>query len=128
MKKILFASLLAASFTAAGCASTGNTSIKDETRSSVQEKLKKGMTQEQVVSLFGDPLSTGFSDNGTERWRYSFTESQMKASSFIPYVSLFNSGSKGTSRNLVILFGDAGLVDKFTMSASDVDTSSGFMG
>jgi len=126
MKKLITATVIGLSLVSVGCASSGNSVLKEETRESVSLKLKKGMTQDQVIEMFGGPASTGFQENGNEIWRYSFTEQEMKASSFIPVVSMFDSGTKGKNKSLVIMFDPDGLVLKHTMSNSDVETKSSY--
>ena len=123
MKKILIASLMATSLLAAGCATSGNKVLKDETKASVSEKLKPGMTQEQVTATFGQPLDVTYTDSGNEIWKYSFTKAQAKATNFIPVVSMFASGATGEAKNLAIFFDTSGKVVRHSMSSSDVDTN-----
>ena len=121
MKKIIV--LFCALFLVAGCASTGNKVLKDETASGVAQKIIKGQTtKDQVRAIYGDPMSTSFTDSGKEIWRYEFVKTHAKATNFIPLVSMFNSGAKGTKKELVVMFDDNGVVKNFSMSSSKVDT------
>ena len=123
MKKILLTAILGVSFVAGGCASSGNKVLKDETRESVAEKLKPGMSQDQVTALFGQPLDVTYTDSGNEIWKYKFTQAQIKASNLVPVVSLFASGTTGEAKNLAIFFNQDGEVVRHSMSSSDVDTN-----
>ncbi len=123
--KIKFVVLIAAAISLAmtGCVSSGNKVLKDETSSSVAQKIIKGKTTKQEVrSMYGDPMETSFTDSGKEIWKYNFIKGQMKASSFIPVVSLFSSGSEGDKKELVVFF-DNDIVKNYSMSTSKVDTN-----
>jgi len=128
MKKLFIAALAVGAFTTAGCATSGNKVLKDETRESVAEKLQPGMSQAQVTEVFGEPLDVTYTDSGNEIWKYSFTKGQVKATNFIPVVSLFNSGTKGKAKNLAIFFDTEGKVVRHSMSSSDVDTNTSIIG
>lgn len=111
----------------AGCASAGNTVLREETKESVSEKLAEGQSMNEVRAMFGDPASTTYTDGGQEIWKYEFTDAQAKASSFVPVVSWFNSGMKGTKKELTILFDPNDKVQKFSMNESAVDTKTGIL-
>ena len=125
MKRIL-ASLAAVSLIA-GCVSTGNTSLKDETNETIGEKLTEGMSMNEVRANLGDPFSTSFTDGGLSIWSYEFMEGQMTAQSFIPIVSMFSSGVEGKKKQLVILFDEDDNVKKYTLSDSDYESKSGIV-
>lgn len=125
MKKIL-ASLAAVSLIA-GCVSTGNTSLKNETNETIGEKLTEGMSMNDVRANLGDPFSTSFTDGGLSIWTYEFMEGQMTAQSFIPIVSMFSSGVEGKKKQLVILFDEDDTVKKYTLSDSDYESKSGIV-
>ncbi len=121
MKKIII--LICSLFLVSGCASTGNKVLKNETSSAVAAKITKGVTtKEQVRGMYGDPMTTSFTDSGKEIWKYEFVKTHAKATNFIPLVSMFNSGAKGTKKELVIMFDDNGIVKNYSMSSSKVDT------
>lgn len=128
MKKLLVSAMIAGAVVTAGCATSGNKVLKDETRESVAEKLIPGMTQDEVTAMFGQPLDVTYTDSGNEIWKYSFTKAQAKATNFIPVVSLFNSGAKGKAKNLAIFFDTEGKVVRHSMSSSDVDTNTSIIG
>ncbi len=126
MKRI--ALMCCVAFLAVGCASTGNKVLKNETSQSVAQKIIKGKTtKDQVRAMFGDPMTTSFTDSGNEIWKYEFVKAHAKAVNFIPLVSLFKSGSTGKKKELVVFFDQQGVVQRYSMSTSDVDTETGLI-
>lgn len=122
--KLLLITAAALSLVMAGCASSGNKVLKEETSKSVAEKITKGKTTKaQVRELYGDPMETSFTDSGKEIWKYHFIKAHVKATNFIPVVSMFASGSEGDKKELVVLFNSKGVVDNFSMSSSKVETN-----
>ncbi len=110
----------------AGCASTGNETLRSESEDSVQKKIVEGKTtKKEVRTMFGSPLKTNFTDSGLEVWTYEFTKATVDAVSFIPIVNMFGSSASGTKKELVVLFSRAGVVQRYAMSESDVKQRSG---
>ena len=124
MKNVIISSMLAATILA-GCVTSGNQVLKGETKESVGEKLRVGMSPDEAIALFGEPKDVTFTDSGNEVWQYKFTEGQIKAKSLIPYYSLIDSGSKGTTKTLVLFFNDETGLVRHTMAASDIDNNVG---
>ena len=124
MKKIFAAGLVA--FLLAGCATSGNTLLQNETETSVQNKIKDGVTTKaQIKGMFGSPDTVSFTDGGKEIWKYSFAKVKVSGKSFIPFYGLFHNGTTGTKKELTILF-DGDKVQEYTMSESAFDTKSGW--
>lgn len=124
MKKFMLAAMLAA--TVAGCASSGNQHLKNETETSVQNKIQEGKTTKaEVKSVFGSPDSVSYTDGGNEIWKYSFAKLKVNGTSFIPFYGLFHNGTNGTKKELTILFKDD-KVQKYTMAESAINTKSGW--
>ena len=122
--KLLISGAIALGLCLGGCASTGNKVLKDATSQSVSGKIVHGKTTKaEIRSMFGDPMETSYTDSGNEIWKYNFTKGHMTASSFIPVVSLFSSGSKGKKKELVVFFDQHGVVQRHSMSTSDVETN-----
>lgn len=68
MKKLVLAVAFAA--TLAGCASSGNQQLKNETETSVQTKIQEGKTSKsQVKTFFGSPDAVSYTDGGNEIWK-----------------------------------------------------------
>ncbi|WP_288764530.1 hypothetical protein [uncultured Enterobacter sp.] len=124
MKKLLLAAMIAA--TVAGCASSGNQKLKNETENSVQNKIQEGKTTKaEVKSYFGSPDAVSYTDGGNEIWKYSFAKVKVNGTSFIPFYGLFHNGTNGTKKELTILFKED-KVQKYTMAESAIDTKSGW--
>ncbi|WP_318367113.1 hypothetical protein [Enterobacter sp.] len=124
MKKLVMAAFVAA--TLAGCASSGNQQLKNETETSVQSKIQEGKTTKaEVKTIFGSPDGVSYTDNGNEIWKYSFAKVKVNGTSFIPFYGLFHNGTNGTKKELTILFKDD-KVQKYTMAESAINTKTGW--
>ena len=123
MKKLLAATLIGASLLATGCATSGNKVLKEETRETVAQKISPGMSQSDITGIFGEPVDIDYTDSGNEIWKYKFSKTKVKASSFIPVVGYFNSGSTGDAKSLTIFFDPNGKVVRHAMTSSDIDTN-----
>ncbi|MCD2528678.1 hypothetical protein AB7315_06785 [Providencia manganoxydans] len=126
MKKIIIASVMALSvLSLAGCANSGNQSLKKETEQSVKAKITEGKsTKSDVKSVFGSPAETTFTDGGKEIWKYVFADVSADAVSYIPIVNLFGSSASGTKKELVVMF-NGEIVERYSMSESDHSTKTG---
>lgn len=126
MKKIIIASVMALSvLSLAGCANSGNQSLKKETEQSVKTKITEGKsTKSEVKSVFGSPAETTFTDGGKEIWKYVFADVSADAVSYIPIVNLFGSSASGTKKELVVMF-NGEIVERYSMSESDHSTKTG---
>lgn len=123
----LIAALVSA-LLAAACASSGNPSIADATRDSVGANLIKGRsTQADVRRIYGDPVTTSFTENGREMWTYKFARMQSKPTNFIPYVNIIHSGATGDEKSLVVMFDKSKVVNDYTISSSQIETSTGLI-
>ncbi len=110
----------------AGCASTGNQTLKEETESSVATKIINNITtQAEIKAMYGSPYETTFTDGGMEIWKYRLDDLKADAINYVPLVNLFGSSFSGTRKELVILFNDDGTVKRNSMSESDVQNKSG---
>ena len=110
----------------AGCVSSGNQTLKDETQASIGAKLTEGKTTKaQVQQNFGAPISTTFNDNAEEVWTYSLSNMQAGAENFIPYVGMFGGTAKGTEKRLIILFDRNNVVKRYSMTESKVESRTG---
>ncbi len=124
MKRIVMIALSAALL--AGCASSGNQQLKNETETSVQNKIQEGKTTKaEVKSIFGSPDTVSYTDGGNEIWKYSFAKVKVNGTTFIPFYGLFHNGTNGTKKELTVLFKDD-KVQKYTMAESAINTKSGW--
>lgn len=130
-KKVLIAGIaLFASLLVTGCANTGNQAVaKLDDDASVSKVLIAGQTtKEEVLAKFGEPNEMDFADNGNVKFVYKHVRSTIKASSFVPVVGLFKSGTNDTYRHLVIVFNKANVVEKHLFTKSKGETVSGLLG
>ncbi|HDS4828610.1 TPA: hypothetical protein RK143_004221 [Citrobacter koseri] len=124
MKKAMIAATIAVAL--AGCASSGNQQLKNETETSVQTKIQEGKTtKSEVKSYFGSPDAVSYTDGGNEIWKYAFAKVKVNGTTFIPFYGLFHNGTNGTKKELTILFKDD-TVQKYTMAESEINTKSGW--
>ncbi|MBV8471374.1 MAG: hypothetical protein JOY60_16095 [Burkholderiaceae bacterium] len=113
-------------FMLAGCASSGNAVLKSETETSVKDKLVEGKsTKSDVRNIYGAPMKTSFTDNGSEIWTYEFSNMSADAISYVPIVNLFARSASGTKKELVVLYDKSDVVQRFTMSESNVTVKGG---
>ena len=126
LKHIAKITVIALSILLAGCMSSGNKQLKNESETSVQTKIIEGKTTKtDVKGMFGSPESVNFTDGGNEIWKYAFAKMKVSGKSFIPFYGLFHNGASGTKKELTILFnGDT--VKKYTMSESAMESKSGW--
>ena len=111
-----------------GCASVGNETLRTETETTMSGKIVEGKTSKaEVRKMFGSPLKTAFTDGGLEIWTYEFSNVSADAISYIPIVNMFGSSASGKKKELVILFTDAGITKRFSMSETDVKHKTGLM-
>lgn len=109
------------------CTSTGNPSLRDETPTTLGQKIQNGVTRKsEVYSLLGVPRETTFTDSGQEVARYEFTRLTPRARNFIPY-NVFSQVEDGVRKELTILFNNDGTVNKFVMNESDVESRWGLV-
>jgi outer membrane protein assembly factor BamE (lipoprotein component of BamABCDE complex) len=121
-----FIPVCAAALVVAGCASVGNENLRNESQTSIEQKIVKGKTTKAEVSAtLGSPDDTSFTDSGNEIWKYRHVVSTAKASSFIPVISLFAAGSDQEKKEVVVLFDKAGVVTNYTFSATKGEVRQG---
>jgi outer membrane protein assembly factor BamE (lipoprotein component of BamABCDE complex) len=110
----------------AGCASKGNESLRKETEISIGSKLTEGKTTKaEVRKILGSPLKTSFTDGGLEISTYEFDNVTSDAINYIPVLNWLGSSASGTRKELVILFDRANVVQRFSMSESNIKTKTG---
>jgi outer membrane protein assembly factor BamE (lipoprotein component of BamABCDE complex) len=125
MKKLAVA-IAVAVVTLAGCAGTGNDSLRSETEATVSTKIVEGKTtKDEVRSMFGSPMKTEFTDGGLEIWHYELTKLHGDAVNYIPIINLFGSSASGQKKELVVLFDSNNIVKRYSMSQSSVSHKTG---
>ena len=123
---ILLSAVCVAVLTLLGCASKGNESLRKETEMSIGSKLTEGKTTKtEVRQMLGSPLKTSFTDGGLEISTYEFNNVTSDAINYVPILNWLGSSASGTKKELVILFDRANVVQRFSMSESNVKTKTG---
>jgi outer membrane protein assembly factor BamE (lipoprotein component of BamABCDE complex) len=76
-----------------------------------EEKLKVGMTKDEVRTAIGNPKNVATNSDSSEIWTYSDTEM-----AFIPFYTL----GGGKFHNIVVVFGTDGKVKSWSTNTSGV--------
>ncbi|WP_207001830.1 hypothetical protein [Trinickia mobilis] len=127
MKKLaVAAAIVAGVLTLAGCAGTGNDSLRSETEATVSTKIVQGKTtKDEIRNMFGSPMKTEFTDGGLEIWHYELTKMHGDAVNYIPVINLLGSSASGQKKELVVLFDTNNIVKRYSMSESAVSQKTG---
>ena len=125
-QRFFLAASLSLAMLTLGCASVGNETLRSESEGTISQKMVEGKTSKaEVRKMFGSPMKTTFTDGGLEIWTYEFSKVSADAVSYIPIVSMFGGSSSGTKKELVVMYDDKGLVQRYAMSESDVKHKTG---
>ncbi len=125
-KAIILSGSLLITIGLAACASNGNKSLKDESETSVQNKMVEGKTTKvEVQAMFGAPLKTSFTDDGLEAWTYEFKDLSADGMSYVPFANWFTATSSGTKKELVVEFDTQNVVKRYSMNESEVTEKTG---
>jgi hypothetical protein len=73
----------------------------------------------------GDTDKTDFDNNGNEKWVYTHVRKEAKFTNYIPIVDLFTRGTNDTTKTLVVLFDDRGIVKNYIASDAKGETKGG---
>lgn len=100
----------------AGCATSGNVKMKDQTQSSISQQITEGKTtKSELIQALGQPTTVSFTDGGNEVWTYKHSREVSHVRNFIPYVNMISSGADTTTKELVVMFNKNDVVSKYTM-------------
>jgi outer membrane protein assembly factor BamE (lipoprotein component of BamABCDE complex) len=122
----LLTGICLAALTLVGCASKGNESLRKETELTIGTKLTEGQTTKaDVRKMLGSPLKTSFTDGGLEISTYEFDNVTSDVINYVPVLNWLGSSASGTKKELVILFDRANVVQRFSMSESNVKVKTG---
>ncbi|MEY4584564.1 MAG: outer membrane protein assembly factor BamE [Pseudomonadota bacterium] len=125
-QSILLTGICIAALTLVGCASKGNESLRKETELTIGTKLTEGQTTKaDVRKMLGSPLKTSFTDGGLEISTYEFDNVTSDVINYVPVLNWLGSSASGTKKELVILFDRANVVQRFSMSESNVKVKTG---
>lgn len=110
-----------------GCAvKTGNEQLGEMEKTQISQKIEKGKsTKQDVKSLFGDPDKTDFDNNGHEKWTYVHVRKDAKFVNYVPVANWFVGGTNDTTKSVVVLFHDDGVVKNYIVSDAKGETKAG---
>lgn len=107
-----------------GCSSTG-TEIKHEQLSTIQ----KGVTTcSQIESKFGKPTTITNNGDGSMQYFYMYTNTQIRATTLIPYVGMLAGGADTKSDTASFTFDKNGVLTDYTSSQSNIGVDTGLLG
>lgn len=99
------------------CTTVGDIKIEKQTKSSVSKQITEGKTTKaQIITEFGDTGSVSFTEAGNEVWTYKFSRVVPDFTNFIPFVRWFFRGADVTTKEIVVIFNQAGVVSKYAMN------------
>ncbi|MFA6397163.1 MAG: outer membrane protein assembly factor BamE [Sulfurimonas sp.] len=110
-----------------GCAvKTGNETLGKMEKSQLEQGIVKGKsTKEDVKAMLGDPDKTDFDNNSLEKWSYVHVRMDAKAVNYIPVVNWFVAGTNNTTKTLIVVFDDKGIVKNYINSDAKGETKGG---
>ena len=112
------------------CASGGNQSLVGQKSAQVDGTLIKGKTTKtQVEGIYGDPMETSFTNDGSLIYKYRYDDASglnaKTAASVLFTWGLAGYKMEGTRLELVVLFDGDAIVKNYNFSTSDVDGGTG---
>jgi len=116
-----------------GCANVGNKSIKDVSDADVALKIEEGVTtREEVRDAFGGPMETTYTDSGLLVWKYQYDDTSALTPETVGSVlltfGLAGTKARGQRNELVVLFNEDDIVERFSMSNSDIESGTMLFG
>jgi outer membrane protein assembly factor BamE (lipoprotein component of BamABCDE complex) len=127
MKNILMVSALVSTLLFTGCAvKSGNEVLGKMDKEQINNQIIKGKsTKVDVKAMLGDPDKTDFDNNSLEKWTYIHVRKDVKAVNYIPVANWFVGGTNDTTKSLVVLFDDNGIVKNYINSDAKGETKGG---
>jgi outer membrane protein assembly factor BamE (lipoprotein component of BamABCDE complex) len=105
----------------AGCASAGT-----KVDPSAAAKIQKGITTKvEVIALLGQPMTDTLDSNGKEMMFWSYAQTQIKGTTFIPVVGLFSGGSSTNMTSFQVILDSNKIVVDDLWSNSNIDSKMG---
>jgi len=106
-----------------GCASYGK-----KIDANAINKIEKGITTEnEVIAMLGNPMSVGVTPDGKRFLMYMYTQSQAKASTFIPIVGAFVGGADTKTQTLQIWVDENGVVSTYAYNNTNSELNTGLL-
>lgn len=112
-----------------GCAvKTGNENLGKMETSQIDAGIIKGKsTKTDIKTMLGDPDKTDFDNNSLEKWTYVHVRKDVKAVNYVPVVNWFVQGTNDTTKSLVVIFDDNGVVKNYINSDAKGETKAGLL-
>lgn len=101
LKHLLNMTVCTGFLVAAGCATDNGQQAHTKDTRPIEERLRVGMTKDEVHAALGEPGGKSVNSKGEESWRFSDT-----AKAFIPFYTI----SGGKFQNLIVNFDTDGKV------------------
>ena len=110
-----------------GCATTGNESLKGMSEEDVAAIITVGeTTKDQVQAIFGSPFQTSFTDGGALIWTFQYDDTSALTAETVGSVLLTmgiaGTKSRGVRSQLVVMFNEDDIVQRYNMSNSDIES------
>lgn len=112
----------------AGCAAkSGNIVLENTDKAKINDGIVNGKTTKAEVKTLmeADPQNVDFDQSGHEKWTYSNVRKSAKFINFIPVVSMFGGGTNDTTKTLVIVYDNNGIVLNHVVSQAEGETKVG---
>lgn len=104
------------------CASSGVKVTEDQTSGFVKGQT----TRSEVISKLGKPTMQTRLSNGTRLLQYTYAESSVRASTFIPIVGAFVGGADTSTSNVQLSFDEQDRLTDITHSEGEIGSGTGF--
>jgi outer membrane protein assembly factor BamE (lipoprotein component of BamABCDE complex) len=105
-----------------GACSTSGTKVD---HAQMAQFHKGTTTSAQVISALGDPSQTSYDDAGNKTLTYVYTQTDVKAQTFIPIVGLFSNGANVKNNTATFTFNKSDVLTKMTQSQGAQDFNNG---
>lgn len=106
------------------CIATG----RKVTHQQVSELVPGKTTYPEVIAKLGKPNHSTLRSDGSRSISYFYSQTQMKATSVIPYLNLFMRGSESESSSTSLSFDKDGILTDFSSDAGETSTDTGILG
>ncbi|EKM8120191.1 hypothetical protein PVO54_002901 [Enterobacter hormaechei] len=127
MNRLIASVFFIFTFLIAGCSTSGNQHLKNETSQSLQSKIiKNKTTKSEITASLGEPDTRTTLDDGNEEWMYTMDNNQFDATTFIPVIGLLTGGSQTQARTLEIEF-KGETVSKWSFSENNSRMNTGLI-
>jgi outer membrane protein assembly factor BamE (lipoprotein component of BamABCDE complex) len=113
--------IIIAALTLSACVATG----KKVTQERVSQFQKGKTTYQEVVRELGEPNGSTLHSDGGRSISYFYSQAQMKAESFIPYIGGLVGGSESETTSVSMNFDKNGVLTDYSASSGKTSTGTG---